>query len=113
MAGVAFVLKDLSTPDSSPGILLAGLTGMQVMRGIEVVPVVARFTDGPKCIVAIRAVVNASSTVTWYKLRARDNGSGPPAVYRTWTSIDPASSPPAPPAVGAWIEQTIVDEWAV
>lgn len=50
-------------------------------------------------------------SIQHYKLRARDNGLGPPAVYREWESTDYTSSPPAPPPVGVWVEKTILAHW--
>jgi hypothetical protein len=51
------------------------------------------------------------ATVHHYKLRARDNGAGPPAVYREWESTDYTSSPPPPAPIGAWVEKTILAHW--
>lgn len=51
-----------------------------------------------------------TSVTTHYKLRARDNGAGPPAVYTEWESTDYTSSPSAIP-IGAWVEKTILVKW--
>jgi hypothetical protein len=49
-------------------------------------------------------------TVQHYKLRARDNGLGPPAAYTEWESTSYTSNPTATP-VGAWVEKTILAHW--
>jgi hypothetical protein len=53
------------------------------------------------------------SITYWYKLRVRDDGAGPPAVYRTWASTDEGSAPPGAAPVGTWVDRTILDRWAV
>ena len=53
------------------------------------------------------------SVTYWYSLRVRDDGVGPPAVYRVWSSTDPNSVPPAPPPVGAWVDRTVLDVWTL
>ena len=49
---------------------------------------------------------------TYYSLRARDSGLGPPAVYTYWTSTNPASTP-TPTPVGSWVDQIILNSWSV
>jgi hypothetical protein len=61
--------------------------------------------------VSINIGTGGGTTVTnHYKLRARDNGLGPPAVYTEWESTDYLSNPTATP-VGAWVEKTILAYW--
>ncbi len=54
-----------------------------------------------------------STVVTHYKLRVRDDGAGPPAVYREWESTDFNSAVPAPPPIGSWVERAVLAEWTV
>lgn len=53
------------------------------------------------------------TVTTYYSLRVRDDGVGPPAVYRIWSSTDPNSSPPGAPPVGAWVDRTVLDIWTL
>ena len=69
---------------------------------------------------AAGAVMNLGSgggsgptVTTYYSLRVRDDGVGPPAVYRIWSSTDPNSVPPAPPPVGSWVDRTVLDVWTL
>lgn len=48
-----------------------------------------------------------------YLKRARDLGSGPPAVYTEWTTTDINSSPPTSPPVGPWGEIAVVSKWRI
>jgi hypothetical protein len=46
-----------------------------------------------------------------YLKRARDLGSGPPAVYTEWVTEDIDSSPPTSPPVGPWGDIKVVGSW--
>jgi hypothetical protein len=58
------------------------------------------------------AASSGGGAIVYYKLRARDDGAGPPPVYRVWVSTDSTSTPPAPSPIGAWVDKTIIAKWS-
>lgn len=106
MADVAGSLLTASTPGSGkPDKRKAGYYSTTTL------PLSSGKPDKRKLGTVINLGSGGGTTVTHhYKLRARDNGLGPPAVYTEWESTDYTSSPPGPP-VGAWVEKTILAHW--